>query len=215
MVSAGTPKLAAPRKREIRAPLELPAGGDAPRDTPVRIAIACMTKRPANFESWLSYHREVVGVERFYLRVEDTPWLERAFREPPWRDCVRATFAASTVRDWTKQTQRQTSHVSSSIREAAKDGMTHLLHIDDDEILFCAHGREALRRAIRAAGPTKADLHALTIEALSPSLSCSVSGPRQLSRLALTAALTVALTAAQPPRAGSVPRVPRVPPRRL
>ena len=35
------------------------------------------------FETWLVYHRDVLGVERFYLRVEDTPALEELLSSPP------------------------------------------------------------------------------------------------------------------------------------
>ena len=132
-----------------------------------------MTKRPANFETWLHYHRQVVGVCRFYLRVEDTPWLERYLASPTWRDCVVATYAQCTLRDWVDQTQRQRAHVARSIMQARTDGMTHLLHIDDDELLYCAQGAATLRDAAIAAGPERCDLHSLTLEAIVPSESCA------------------------------------------
>ena len=36
-------------------------------DGEVRIGIVCMTKQPTAFSTWLAYHRERCGIERFYL----------------------------------------------------------------------------------------------------------------------------------------------------
>ena len=65
------------------------------------------------------------------------------------------------------QTERQQQHVYRSTKAARLDGITHLLHIDD-ELLVCPRGSEALRRIALEAGPEKADLHCLNIEALVP-----------------------------------------------
>ena len=35
----------------------------------VRIGLVSMLKKPSNFESWLNYYRDVIGVERFYLKA--------------------------------------------------------------------------------------------------------------------------------------------------
>ena len=126
-------------RAELCRIIELPRNASlsqtaAENDADFRLGIVCMTKRPANFETWLAYHRDVVGVARFYLRVEDTPWLEPYLSQPPWCDCVQANFARATVRDWADQTARQMTHVTISINCARKDGVTHLLHCDDDEV---------------------------------------------------------------------------------
>ena len=55
-----------------------------------RIAIVCMTKRPTALSTWLRYHRLVCGIERFYLRVEDTPELAVLLGSAPWDACVEA-----------------------------------------------------------------------------------------------------------------------------
>ena len=51
----------------------------------VRLGIASMTADPADLEQWLAYHRRVVGVEKFFLQIEDTPELAALRREPPWK----------------------------------------------------------------------------------------------------------------------------------
>ena len=137
---------------------------------PFNLAIACMTKRPQNFITWLTYHYEVAGVQHFFLRVEDTPTLEHFLTQPPWNARCTTTFAHSTVRDWSGQTGRQMTHVQRSIRKATEAGYTHLLHLDDDELLFLPNGTAALHSAVARAPVDVADLHALTLEALAPSI---------------------------------------------
>ena len=92
-----------------------------------KLAIVTMTKRPSNFVTWLTYHKDVVGVQHFYIRVEDTPSLELYLSKPPWSALCTVTAAQSTVRDWSGQTSRQMTHVQRSIRKAVEAGYTHLL----------------------------------------------------------------------------------------
>lgn len=164
------PSEGAPHERLIE-PLAEPSVPEpyAPR---IRLAIVTMTKRPSNFATWLRYHRTVCGVEHFFLRVEDTPCLENFLLEPPWSELCTVTLAQSTVRDWEAQTQRQMNHCFSAINRARAAGYTHLLHLDDDELLYLPSGADALHAAIARAPAGTADLHALTLEALAPSLEC-------------------------------------------
>ena len=53
---------------------------------------------------------------------------------------------------------------------------THLLHLDDDELLYVPGGVEVLHACAQSASAANNDvieLHALTLEALSPSIECS------------------------------------------
>ena len=109
----------------------------------VRIGVACMTKRPSCFETWLRHHAFTIGAERIYLRVEDTPELEGILAQPPWDSIVKARHCKNTVRDWSGQTHRQVVFVDDAIEWARADGLTHLLHCDDDELLHCPSGRAA------------------------------------------------------------------------
>ena len=151
-------------------PMTASRGGAVPSQ--LRIGLVCMTKRPIHFETWLAYHADVVGVERFYLRVEDTPELEAMLTSERWAGKVQATFdnsfGSSTRRDYEAQTVRQSEHIEAMIQCAARDGLTHLLHLDDDELFHCPEGLDALRHAVGGASPAILDFHALTIEALVP-----------------------------------------------
>lgn len=142
------------------------------RSLGVRIGIVCMTKCPVNFETWLTYHAEMIGVERFYLRIEDTPDLADLLSRPPWDSLVYAKFAMNTSTDWCNVALRAQTFAEDIIERATNAGCTHLLHLDDDELLFCPSGRLALDSALSGMAPTECEAHALTIEALAPSTNC-------------------------------------------
>ena len=134
----------------------------------VRLGIVCMTKKPQGFEFWLRYHVAALKVERFYLRIEDTPELEPLLSSAPWSECCRSTFHTNTVRCWSGQTERQSTHVAHAVASACADGLTHLLHLDDDELLYLPSGLRALQRELGRAPSGIVNLHALTLEALVP-----------------------------------------------
>ena len=175
------PLAASSQQGSLKIASLLPRGSAEPSTAAVsvRLAIACMTKQPLGFQTWLEYHRAIIGVARFYIRVEDTPELAQLFATPPWSTLVEATFCEGEdlVRDnGTRQTDRQVEHVGRAIVRAREAGMTHLLHCDDDELLYAPSGVDNLRRELAAAdnsqrGASDAfQLHALTLEALYPSV---------------------------------------------
>ena len=139
---------------------------------PVRIGVACMTKKPSNFDVWLRHHHHHVGAERFYLRVEDTPDLSQLLSRPPWDNIAKARFATKMVRDWHGQTRRQMSFVDDAIEDARADGMSHLLFLDDDELLYLPHGQTTFVRIVERLPSQIVNVHALTLEALVPSIEC-------------------------------------------
>ena len=64
---------------------------------------------------------------------------------------------------------RQDSHIRSVLPHARAHGLDFLLHIDDDELLYCPGGLDALHAALRSAPAHAADLHLHNLEALLPS----------------------------------------------
>ena len=139
----------------------------------IRLGVVCMTKKPIHLDSWLSHHANALGVVRFYLRVEDTPELAALLDQPPWSKLVRARFIKKpTARDYGGQTQRQVTFVDDAIEWARADNLTHLLHCDDDELLYAPNGLEALQAVLRNLPPTIFNVHAYTLEALVPRAEC-------------------------------------------
>ena len=167
----------AQRPRLIVGPSKAPAGGGAEPEGPFRCAVATMTKRPANFVTWLEWHSSHLQAVHFFLRVEDSPAHVNFLQHtPPWKDCctVWATNEEAQ-RDWISQSDRQAQHVMRAIAAARKMGVTHLLAIDDDELLFLPNGLSSLVAAIHGApnGSELCEFHALTLEALAPSITCA------------------------------------------
>mmetsp|Transcript_46761 Transcript_46761/g.77432 ORF Transcript_46761/g.77432 Transcript_46761/m.77432 type:complete len:427 (+) Transcript_46761:232-1512(+) len=133
------------------------------------LAVACMTKRPVCFESWLCHHRLHLSVHTFYVRVEGaSDDMKELFSRAPWSSLIKPSFHEAGARDnGVAQTKRQQEHVAASISAARAAGCDWLLHIDDDELLYAPHGMARLHAELaRAAECGAASVHALTLEAL-------------------------------------------------
>ena len=134
-----------------------------------------MTKHPCALETWLCYHRARCGIVAFYLRVEGCSDADCALlATEPWSECVHATFAVDSgaTRHLVSQMDRQASHVQGAIEAAQRAGATHLLHIDDDELLHLPSGVASLHAALHGSADA-ADLHVFNLEALLPSPFCA------------------------------------------
>ena len=66
------------------------------------------------------------------------------------------------------QVHRQRAHVNAAIAVARRDGLTHLLFLDDDELLYCPHGVGRLHAELAAAPADRPDVHLRNLEALMP-----------------------------------------------
>lgn len=145
----------------------------------LRLGIACMSKgaKPEDLEWWLNHHHLLIGVDHFFLRVEQPSIATRELlARPKWVNCVHTTFAndsCATARDCGGlQVARQDDHVQRSITIARHSGCTHLLHIDDDELLYLPSGRAAFYQHLHTAPPSAAELHVRNLEALAPTPEC-------------------------------------------
>jgi len=96
------------------------------------IAIVSMMKNPKNMDTWLAHHR-VMGISRFYIRLEDTPSLEEYLAEQS--DVVVWSGKSTGKNEYTDIQRRQDDMVNGALKQAAQDGMTWLIHIDSDELL--------------------------------------------------------------------------------
>jgi hypothetical protein len=101
-----------------------------------RVGVVSLMKAPLGLDTWLKHHRRSLGAVRFFLRFEDTPEVQLQLRE---QQDVSAVYATG-VRSYHSLMVRQTQHVDESILLARAAGLTHLLHIDADELLHPPHG---------------------------------------------------------------------------
>ena len=59
---------------------------------------------------------------------------------------------------------RQAKHVEDVVPRARAAGLSHLLHCDDDELVYCQQGAAALRAELAAAPAEKVNLHMRNLE---------------------------------------------------
>lgn len=136
------------------------------RNDDIRLGIVVMTKNPIAFETWLAHHRSL-NVQHFFIRIEDTPDLHAALQSHADLTLV----ASSGTQSYFAQITRQNDHVNRSIVLARKMGLTHLLHIDDDELLFCPHGKDIFRSALSKS--TASNLRLSNMEAVYDFSDCT------------------------------------------
>lgn len=135
----------------------------------VRLSIVSMTRQPIAFETWLKYHKYVVGVEHFFIVVEDTPDLIKLLSSNPWNTCV--TFqVASAKQGYFSLMDRQHVAVTQGIDDARKKGMTHIAHIDDDELIYCPNGVASFKSHLAHSSHSSLRIH--NLEAIYDSSQC-------------------------------------------
>ena len=67
---------------------------------------------------------------------------------------------------------RQSAHIAAVIPRARAAGYTHILHVDDDKLIYCANGVGALLAEMANAPEGRPDLHMHNVEAVFPSDDC-------------------------------------------
>jgi len=97
-----------------------------------KIAIVSMMKDPKNLDSWLQHHREM-GIQRFYIRLEDTPELETVLRNQ--KDVHLEVGKSTGYNEYNDIQVRQRKWMNDSIKWGKKDGIDWVIHIDSDELL--------------------------------------------------------------------------------
>ena len=110
----------------------------------VRLGIVSTVRRMPDDE-WFEHHRRV-GVLRFYLNMPRSTAGARAAHAAAGDVSVmeRAPDGGYAYISW----HRQAEHVDAFLARAQGDGVTHLLHIDDDELLYLPRGYGPFARCL-------------------------------------------------------------------
>lgn len=146
----------------------------------VRIGVVSCMKAPKNVNEALAaiysksiltwvHHHASLGVERIFLHLEDSPALAEVLRASRWANMLDLSEVGVTRTHYFELVDRQNAAVTAIIPRARAAGLTHLLHIDDDELLYPSLGSATLRSALAHAPAAAADLHLTNIEAMPPS----------------------------------------------
>ena len=158
----------------------------------VRLGLVTLTQGSRSLGMWLRHHYWHCGVRRVYLQIERGSADLRVLRRAPWTELVQIVPLGQqpvVVRNYAQQMDRQapppnaaftafapsastpSRHTQAALMAQAmvrgqKDGLSHLMTIDDDELLFCPAGCAALHAALAAAPEPALVLH--NLEALAP-----------------------------------------------
>lgn len=117
-------------------------------------AIAACVKQPVNFKFWLDYHLNQCGVSKIFLRIQDTPELQDLI--DLYSQEVEAVFVdsgKSYANDYYKLQNFQIDFVNGIVNKLKADNplsYTHLIHIDDDELIYFPSGPEAFWDELQA-----------------------------------------------------------------
>ena len=113
-----------------------------PGKSNVVVGIASVMRKPIDLPLWFRHHRNVLGVQRFYIRLEDAGEvsLEEEFLKlsPLTQGAVRYELGHSDFKErdnFKSLQQRQIEFVNRSLQHAKDDGVDVLFHIDSDDLL--------------------------------------------------------------------------------
>lgn len=150
------------------------------------VAICLLTRKPHRFDWWMHYHLSL-GVQHFFIRVEDTPELLELLATAefaPHVTVVSDTAGADTRADCQEGSElifRQQEHVRRSLIASRCMGFEWLFHLDDDELL---HLSEPLERLVASQPAHVSCLVFLNLEAIPSQLEaeCAFDGIERFTR---------------------------------
>lgn len=104
-------------------------------DYNINLAIVSCVKNPTNFKFWIEYHINKCNVKKIFLRVQDSPELIPLLEN--YRNIIEPTYVNNNNEPFNVI---QTNYVNDKVKENLNNILTHILHIDDDELLFLPNG---------------------------------------------------------------------------
>jgi len=111
----------------------------------LKIGIVTMTKKPVDLDIWLNYHLNKLKFDQIYLRVEDTPGVEKITSKYPERVSVEFENNVNNKNSYFTQMDRQSDFIQKTIEDCRKKGINFLLHIDDDELFMISSKYEDVK----------------------------------------------------------------------
>lgn len=113
---------------------------------PARVAIVLLSRHPPDLHRWLAYHVNYMGVEHVFMLIEDTPEFTKTWQSLPsalqshvtvWKGSPpQPNGDQRPTDDYETLQARQVRTMASAKEAAANMGISWLIHIDDDELLY-------------------------------------------------------------------------------
>lgn len=106
---------------------------------PSGTAIVSLVKDPHAFDTWVKYHKENMGIDKFYIYLDDDS--ETLISDPSlhvqknWKDRLGYQFD-SKIDEPANVRVKQQLIVTDGLKKAQEDGIKYIVHIDSDELLY-------------------------------------------------------------------------------
>lgn len=105
-----------------------------------KTAIVTLVKDPHAFDTWVTYHKKKMGIDKFYVFLDDD--RENIIIDDPalevhriWKDRLGFKFN-DKIDEPANVRVRQDLIVREGLRLAARDDIKYMVHIDSDELLY-------------------------------------------------------------------------------
>ena len=116
-----------------------------------KIGIVSMVTKHPDFDFWIDYHLNKLGVDHIFLRVEDAPHYKEIIDQ--YSTKITASYHSKedidTKHNYLTIMDRQKENVNSACQKAREMGIDFLFHCDADELIHVISSRDSLKQNIR------------------------------------------------------------------
>lgn len=116
-----------------------------------KIGIVSMVTKHPDFDFWIQYHLNTLGIDHIFLRVEDASHYKEIIDQYPGR--ITAQYfnkdEIDTKHNYLTIMDRQKENVNSACDKAKEMGMDFLFHCDADELIHVISPKHSLRQNFR------------------------------------------------------------------
>jgi hypothetical protein len=116
-----------------------------------KIGIVSMVTKHPDFDFWVDYHLNKLGVDHIFLRVEDAPHYKEIIDKYPTK--ITATYHSkkdiNMEHNYLTIMDRQKENVNSACSKAKEMGIDFLFHCDADELIHVVSSRNSMKQNFR------------------------------------------------------------------
>lgn len=110
----------------------------------IQLVIVSCIKNPINFDFWINYHLNKCNIKKIFLKVDNTPNLKMLIDQYP--NIIEAEYINEDLYEsdrYFKLIDWQIEYINKIINKCKSNPhyqFSHILHIDDDELLYFPNG---------------------------------------------------------------------------
>ena len=132
--------------------------------------IVSLVRNPIDFNTWLNHHFKI-GIDKFYIRIEETPELRKVIEKHPRKNDIHAEYVDNVdkTNNWHNLQTRQKDFCEKTIKNLQNVNGWIFQNIDDDELLYTPKGN--IHKCLKYTSFYKQSIFIPTIEAVYPKVS--------------------------------------------